>query len=39
MDRRHFQNSMGNIEQLLELLGPIKFFKYDWTFEKHLTKS
>ena len=38
MDRRHRQNSMGNIEQLIEPKGSIQFFKYDWLFEKHLTK-
>ena len=39
MDRRHYQNIMGNIEQLLHPWSPITFFKYDWLFEKHLTKS
>ena len=39
MDRRNYQNSMGNIEQLIDPEAPITFFKYDWLFEKHLTKS
>ena len=39
MDRRHYQNSMGNIEQLIDSAAPITFFKYDWLFGKHLTKS
>ena len=30
---------MGNIEQLIDSEAPITFFKYDWLFEKHLTKS
>ena len=29
MDRRHCQNSMGNIEQLVDPEGLITFFKYD----------
>ena len=33
MDRINCKNSMGNIEQLLEPEGPIKFFKYDRLFE------
>ena len=37
-DRRNYQNSMGNIEQLVDPEVPITFFKYDWLFEKHLTK-
>ena len=39
MDRRHYRNTMGNIEQLIDSEAPITFFKYDWLFEKHLTKS
>ena len=39
MDRRHCQKSMGNIEELSEPEGPIKFIKYDRLFEKQLTKS
>ena len=39
MDRRHYQKSMANIEQLLDPLGPIAFFKYNRLFEKHWTKS
>ena len=34
MDRRNYQNSMGNFEQLLDQGAPITFFKYDWLFEK-----
>ena len=30
---------MANIEQLHDPLDPIAFFKYDWLFEKHWTKS
>ena len=29
MDRKHCQNSMGNIEQLADPEGLITFFKYD----------
>ena len=29
MARRHYQNSLGNIEQLVDPEGPITFFKYD----------
>ena len=39
MDRRNYQNSMSNIEQLIDPEVPITFFEYDWLFEKHLTKS
>ena len=39
MDRRNYQNSMGNIEQLIDPETLITFLKYDWLFEKHLTKS
>ena len=39
MDRGNYQNSMGNIEQLIDPEVPIIFFKYDWLFEKDLTKS
>ena len=39
MDRRHYQKSMDNIEQLHDPLNPIAFFKYDLLFEKHWTKS
>ena len=30
---------MANIEQLHDPLDPIAFFKYDWLFEIHWTKS
>ena len=30
---------MTNIEKLHDPLDPIAFFKYDWLFEKHWTKS
>ena len=30
---------MTNIEKLHDPLDPIAFFKYDWLFEKHCTKS
>ena len=39
MDRRNYQKSMANIEQLNDPLEPIPFFKYDWLFEKLWTKS
>ena len=39
MDRRNYQKSMANIEQLHDPLDPIPFFKYVWPFEKFWTKS
>ena len=39
MNRRHYQKSMGNIQQLIDPEGLITFLKYDWLFEKRLTKS
>ena len=39
MDLRHCQNSLGNIEQLIDTKGLVTFFKYDRLFEKQVTKS
>ena len=38
MDRRHYQKSMANIEQLHDPLDPIVFLNTIY-FEKHWTKS
>ena len=39
IDRKHYHKSMANIENLHDPLDPIAFFKYDWLFKNHWTKS
>ena len=38
MNRRYYENSITNIQQLLDPWGYITFLKYETDLEKHLTK-
>ena len=38
MNRRYYEKSMSNIQQLFDPWGYIVFLKYETTLEKHKTK-